>query len=153
MGENSGIAWTNHTWNPWQGCHKVSAGCENCYMEREKLRYGQDPHVVKRSARQTFNLPLRLDSGRVFTCSWSDFFIAEADEWRPEAWEIIRRTPHLIYQILTKRPERIAQCLPPDWGDGWKNVWGGVTVEAPDYYHRIEELLLLPLCPGRLQNH
>jgi len=41
----------------------------------------------------------------VFTCSWSDWFHADADAWRDEAWDIIRRTPHLTYQILTKRPE------------------------------------------------
>ena len=58
-----------------------------------------------------------------------DFFIAEADAWRPEAWEIIKATPHLQYQILTKRPERILQCLPPDWGEGYANVWLGISVE------------------------
>ena len=41
----------------------------------------------------------------------------------------MRRTPHHVYQVLTKRPERIRQCLPPDWGDGWPHVWLGVTVE------------------------
>lgn len=52
---------------------------------------------------------------KIFTCSWSDFFIEEADEWRSEAWEIIKDTPEFIYQILTKRPERVVKCLPPDW--------------------------------------
>ncbi len=41
MGERTGIAWTEKTWNPWQGCHKVSAGCTHCYMYSEKIRYGQ----------------------------------------------------------------------------------------------------------------
>jgi len=66
----------------------------------------------------------------VFTCSWSDFFIEEADFWRETAWEIIRKTPHLTYQILTKRPERIKECLPLDWPLG--NVWLGVTAENQD---------------------
>ena len=55
-----------------------------------------------------------------------DFFIADADEWRSEAWEIIRRTPQLTYQILTKRPVLLQRRLPADWGSGWPNegfVW------------------------------
>src|SRR6266498_5551388 len=123
MGETTGIAWTQRTWNPWHGCHKVSAGCKNCYMFREKRQYGQDPDVVVRS-KTTFNAPLKWkDSALVFTCSWSDWFIEEADPWRDEAWDVIRRTPHLTYQILTKRIERASSCLPKDWP--LKNVWLG----------------------------
>ena len=130
MAENSAIEWTQHTWNCWQGCHKVSEGCANCYMYRDKKRYGQDPTKVVRSAKNTFNMPLRLkDPAHVFVCSWSDFFIADADDWRAEAWEIIRKTPHLTYQLLTKRPENIADRLPADWGSGYSNVWLGVTAE------------------------
>ena len=93
MGMNSKIEWTDATWNPWQGCHKVSPGCENCYMFREKTAYGQDPDVVVRSKLPTFNLPLKLkEPQKVFTCSWSDFFIQEADPWREDAWDIIDRT-------------------------------------------------------------
>lgn len=140
MGEKTGIEWTDATWNCWQGCHKVSAGCKFCYMFREKQRYGQDPNVVRRSSDSTFNLPLTWAKHpekygrikRVFTCSWSDFFIAEADLWRGEAWEIIRRTPQFTYQILTKRPERILFSLPGDWGQGYANVWLGVSVENQD---------------------
>ena len=70
MGENTGIEWTNHTWNPFQGCHKVSEGCRFCYMYRDKLRYGQDPRVVVRSKPATFNAPLKWkDPALVFTCS------------------------------------------------------------------------------------
>ena len=130
MGRSSKIEWTQMTWNPWQGCHKLSAGCKNCYMFREKKRYGQDPDVVVRSKPNTFNLPLRIKEAQlVFACSWSDFFIKEADQWRKEAWEIIRQTPHLAYQILTKRIEHAAEQLP--WGDGdpWPNVHLGVSCE------------------------
>src|SRR5262245_22876419 len=109
MGERTGISWTDVTWNPWQGCHRVSAGCRGCYMYAQKRRYGQEPSAVSRSSWATFNLPYRLrEPGRVFTRSWSDFFLEEADDWRPMAWDIIKDTPHLTYQILTKRPERIA---------------------------------------------
>ena len=130
MGEATEISWTEATWNPWRGCHKVSAGCKNCYMFDGQLRYGQDPGQVIRAAPATFGAPLKWHEGRkVFTCSWSDWFIREADPWRGEAWDIIRATPQHTYQVLTKRPERIAECLPADWGAGWPNVWLGVSAE------------------------
>ena len=131
MGEKTSIAWTDRSWNPWQGCHKVTLGCQQCYMFRDKIRYGQNPDVVVRSKPPTFNAPLsrkwnqeNAAGQRVFVCSWSDFFIEEADPWRAEAYAIMAATPWLTYQILTKRPERI---------DGrWAflpNVWLGVTAE------------------------
>jgi len=136
MAENSKIQWTENTWNPWQGCRKVSPGCKYCYMYRDREKFGQDPTIVKRSNPATFNKPLtRKKPAMVFTCSWSDWFIQEADEWRPEAWDIIRRTPHLTYQILTKRPERIADNLPPDWGAGYPNVWLSVSAEDQDTFN------------------
>lgn len=135
MGKQTNIQWTNDTWNPWHGCIKISPGCKNCYMYSDKKRYGQDPHKIVRAKPATFNAPLtKLKGPLVFTCSWSDFFIEEADQWRPEAWEIIKATPHLTYQILTKRPERIKKCLPPDWGDGYKNVWLGISAEDKKHY-------------------
>jgi protein gp37 len=80
----------------------------------------------------------------VFTCSWSDWFHEGADAWREEAWDIIRRTPHLTYQILTKRPERMRQHLPADWGNGYPNVWLGVSVENQRWTTRIPWLLKVP---------
>jgi protein gp37 len=131
VSETTAISWTDKTWNPWQGCHRVSPGCAHCYMHTEKKRYGQDPTTVVRSKPPTFNAPKKWkEPAKVFTCSWSDFFIEEADPWRAEAWDIIRATPWLTYQIVTKRPERIASCLPADWGKGWPNVWLGTTVES-----------------------
>lgn len=130
MADKSGIQWTNATWNPWQGCTPKSEGCANCYMYSQKRRWGQDPTTIVRSSKATFYAPLKkLKGPLVFTCSWSDFFIENADEWRPEAWEIIAKTPHLTYQILTKRPELVQKRLPEDWGDGYPNVWLGVTTE------------------------
>lgn len=137
MGETTGIAWCDATWNPWQGCHKVSEGCKNCYMFRDKKRYGQDPNTVVRSADATFCKPLTwaknrekyASINRVFTCSWSDFFITEADPWRNAAWEIIANTPQLKYQILTKRPERFEDCFPQTWMVDFDHVWIGVSAE------------------------
>jgi protein gp37 len=143
--EKSKIQWTDATVNFWTGCKKVSAGCKFCYMYRDKERYGKDPTTVMRTAPATFEAALKWkDSKRIFTCSWSDFFIEEADTWRADAWDIIRKTPHHQWQILTKRPERIAECLPPDWGDGWDNVWVGVSVESQDFTHRLESLAKIP---------
>jgi protein gp37 len=116
-------------------------------MYRQRLEYGdpEDFAEVIRTTEKTFRMPTRLDKPSViFTCSWSDFFIADADPWRAEAWDIIRSTPHLLYQILTKRPENIAERLPSDWGQGYENVWLGVTVELEKYLSRIEVMRANP---------
>lgn len=129
MGKESKISWTEATWNPFYGCHKVSSGCKFCYMYRDQERYGQNPKVVIRS-KSNFNAPLKWkDPKIIFTCSWSDWFIEEADEWRDELWKIIKATPYHTYQILTKRPERILDHLPSDWNDGYANVWLGISAE------------------------
>jgi protein gp37 len=130
MSQSTGIEWTEATWNPWYGCTKVSPGCARCYMYREIRQYGRDPEVVTRS-KTTFRQPLlwRAQPRLIFTCSWSDWFHEAADPWREEAWEIVRHTPQHTYQILTKRAERIAGHLPKDWGDGYPNVWLGVSIE------------------------
>lgn len=144
MATKSSIEWTESTWNPWHGCLKVSPGCKNCYMYRDKSRYGQDPRYVVRS-KTTFYEPLKwIEPRTIFTCSWSDWFIEDADAWRYDAWEIIRQTPQHTYQILTKRPERIAQCLPKDWAGGYDNVWLGVSIEDQQYIWRKEILLGIP---------
>lgn len=152
MGDRSGISWCGPTWNPWVGCVKKSAGCAQCYMYRDMGRYGQDPRIVRRTAPATFNRPLKwareVEAGKrngidrvVFTCSWSDFFNPEADEWRPDAWDIIRRTtPALKYLILTKLPERIFEHLPADWGRGWPGAGLGTSVENREALWRVNPL-------------
>jgi protein gp37 len=144
MAQETNISWTQATYNPWHGCLKVSPGCKNCYMYRDKQRFGQDPKMITRS-KAGFHAPLKWKDPRlIFTCSWSDWFIEEADDWRDEAWDVIRQTPHHTYQILTKRPERILEHLPKDWGDGWKNVWLGVSVESQKYVERVAILQRVP---------
>jgi protein gp37 len=116
-------------------------------MYRDQERYGRDPKDVHRSAPATFNSPLKWkEPKRVFTCSWSDFFIEHADPWRDDAWWIIKNTPHLTYQILTKRPENIIGRLPGDWylPNGYPNVWLGVSVENMDYLWRTSLLMAVP---------
>ena len=142
MAENSKIQWTDHTVNFWTGCIKVSEGCKYCYMFRDKERYGLNPTDVVKVKDSTINKVLKgaKKGDKIFTCSWSDFFIKEADEWRDWAWNIIRSRPDLNWQILTKRPERISECLPKDWGMGWDNVWIGVSVENQKNTNRIQYL-------------
>src|SRR3990167_9533069 len=148
MARDSKISWTDSTWNPWIGCHKVSPGCKNCYAETlVENRMGRKFSEIRRASPATFNAPLRWNSilgdyetgdmHYVFTCSISDFFIEEADAWRDEAWDIIRRTPHLTYQILTKRPERIEAHLPADWeSPQYDHVWFGISAETQELYDR-----------------
>lgn len=137
MGDRTDIAWTEKTWNPWHGCRKISPGCKNCYMFREKRQYGQDPEAVVKS-KTMFNAPLKwVDPSLIFTCSWSDWFIEEADEWREEAYGVIRATRQHAYQILTKRSARFASLILPDL----PNVWWGVSVEDRKYgLPRIDQL-------------
>ena len=128
------------TWNLWHGCKKVSPGCANCYMFRRDEEYGKDPTNVHKTS--SFNLPVRkyrsgpykglnrIPAGSlIYTCFTSDFFIEEADDWRPEAWDMIRRRPDCSFFMITKRPERILQCLPADWGKGWDHVHISCTCE------------------------
>lgn len=127
---NSGIEYIDHSWNPWIGCHKVSPGCDNCYMHREMRRFGQNPGTVRRTSPATWKQALRFGKGStVFVCTWSDFFIEEADQWRKFAWRLIEQRPDVRWLLVTKRPERIDGNLP--WGDDqpWPNVVGIVTAE------------------------
>jgi protein gp37 len=153
MAENTTISWTDHTWNWAQGCPKNPDsqyfGCLNCYMYRDKKRYGQDPVTVIQSKNDTFYFPLKSKNikpgDKIFTLSWGDFFNVQADPWRPAAWDIIRRTPHYVYLILSKWPENILSRLPDDWGSGWPNVWLGVTTENQQMADkRIPILLQVP---------
>jgi protein gp37 len=156
MGKQTEIEWCDASWNPWYGCRKVSVGprggCTHCYVEREMRRYGLDFLKVTRAKDATFRAPLKWkEPMRIFTCSWSDWFIEQADPWRAEAWEIIRQTPQHTYMILTKRPERIMKSnlnyLTPwaPWGKPWPNVWLGVSVENQEQADkRIPLLLTIP---------
>lgn len=136
MGRTTGISWTDSTHNFWYGCRKVSQGCKHCYAEREMTRFGKDFTTVTRA--KGFDAPLRWKEPRkVFVNSWSDFFIEEADPWRPQALLIMARTPHLTYQVLTKRPAHMYEVMhawyTSDEGKRFPqplpNVWLGVSTE------------------------
>ncbi|PHQ30887.1 DUF5131 family protein [Leeuwenhoekiella nanhaiensis] len=143
--QDSKISWTDKTWNPWRGCNKVSAACKHCYMFRYYSNRGINPNLVVKQE-GVFDKPLRMDRGsKIFTCSMSDFFHEGADEWRADAWEIIKKTPNHSYLILTKRPERIKENLPEDWSkENYGHVWLGVTVESQKEVHRIHTLGEIP---------
>lgn len=124
-------------WNPWHGCKKISEGCANCYMYfLDKMRDQNGANIYR--TKNGFDYPLqknrhgsyKIQSGEtVRVCMTSDFFLAEADQWREEAWSIIWQRPDVKFLLLTKRPERVAACLPRDWGQGWENVFFNVTCE------------------------
>lgn len=124
-------------WNPWHGCHKCSPGCLNCFVYYLDSKRGKDASIVTKS-KTNFNLPLKKDRqgnykipshSTVATCFTSDFFIEEADEWRSEAWDIIKARKDVTFLICTKRIERFEKCIPADWGKGYDNVIIAVTCE------------------------
>ena len=124
-------------WNPWHGCHRYSEGCQNCYAYFLDKRYGRDTNEVVKN-KSDFTLPIKKDKtgawklpngSYVRVCMASDFFLEDADEWRDEAWDLIRRRKGVTFSLLTKRASRIKDCLPPDWGDGWDHVAFSVSCE------------------------
>ena len=140
-------------WNPWHGCVKCSEGCENCYMyylDKVRNKNGRDIYRTKSG----FTYPLQKDkngnykvkSGEMIrVCMTSDFFLEEADDWREEAWDVMHKRSDVKFFLLTKRPERVEQCLPKDWGDGWDNIFFNVTCENQKRAdERISILLELP---------
>lgn len=127
------------TWNPWHGCHKISAGCQNCYVYRIDEKHGRDASQVTRN--KNFSIPIRRNrSGGykvppgeiIYTCFSSDFLLEDADPWREEAWDIMRARPDCQFLFITKRIHRLAEVLPADWGDGYENVHICCTVENQD---------------------
>jgi protein gp37 len=139
--QNSNISWTDHTFNPWIGCKKVSPACDHCYAEAWAERFG-DGHLWNGARRITvpanWRKPIKWnkqaqESGvraRVFCASLADVFDNQVpEEWRADLWNLIESTPFLDWLLLTKRPQNIQKMLPANWGDGWANVWLGTTVE------------------------
>ncbi len=152
MGTNSKIEYVNHSLNFWIGCTRVSVGCENCYAHSGMKMYGKDPTVVTRTSRAIWRQPLikeratgeyKWKSGdKIFVCSWSDFFHKDADGWRTEAWDLMRKRPDLYWVIVTKRLEQVAHWIPVNWD--WPNRVLIVTCENQEKIdERIPQLLKL----------
>ncbi|MEO0955657.1 MAG: phage Gp37/Gp68 family protein [Pseudomonadota bacterium] len=161
MAESSNIEWTDATFNPWVGCTKISPACDNCYAEDWAKRFGDvewGNAPRRRTSEKNWNNPRRwnrqadeweAEHGRprfVFCASLADVFDNQVDPtWREDLWKLIKECDRLVWLLLTKRPQNIAKMLPPDWGEGYANVWLGTTVENQEIADRnIPHLMAAP---------
>jgi protein gp37 len=160
MGADSKIQWTDHTFNPWWGCARVSPGCENCYAEAFAKRTGKAKWGVKEERRffgdKHWAEPLKWNAAarkagerhRVFCASMADVFEDRDDleDARFRLLALINQTPFLDWLLLTKRPENILRMLPGYFDAGAvPNIWFGTTVEDQRRAEeRIPELLRVP---------
>lgn len=162
MAENSGIEWTHHTLNPWIGCTKVSAACDFCYAEVWDQRFQGErwgPHAARTKTKalgkvSTWNHKAKVagERQRVFCSSLADIFDNHKSiqpEWREGLWEVIRKSPNLDFLMLTKRPQNIERYLPEDWGDGYDNVWLGISTENRE--EMLRRGTVLAGVPGKLK--
>lgn len=163
MGISTGIAWTDHTFNPWMGCQRVSPGCEHCYAEtfvtgRMRLPVWGPPKTTERKRTKTpwkdvlaWDRAAARDGVRrkVFCSSLADIFEdhPQVGPWRDEALALLAGCVNLV-QLLTKRPQNIRGMVPPAWlaPGGWpEHVWIGTTVEDQKRaQERIDHLLRVP---------
>jgi protein gp37 len=163
MGEHTEISWCDATFNGWFGCQRVSPGCENCYAEtlvttRLRLPVWGPPTTTARhrAAASTWKQPFRWNRKaaaesrrlKVFCSSLADVFEdhPQVAPWRADLFGMIEQTEHLVWLLLTKRPEHIRAMLPKSWLDEPRaNVWLGTTVEDQRRaYERIPHLLAVP---------
>ncbi len=149
MGAQTGVEWADRTFSPWWGCQEVSTGCTNCYAKTWAKRWGRNTLWGARGRREpvsesTWGDPVKWDkqaaaAGRVdltFCASMADVFEDHPDvvSLRKRLWELVYRTPNLIWMIPTKRPENVLDMVPQDWATygmiSWPgNVWIGTSVE------------------------
>jgi len=159
MAKNSGIEWTDHTFNPWWGCVRVSEGCVHCYAETFSKRTGNDVWGVDKPRRffkdKHWHEPIlwdkeagkKVDSTFVFCASMADWLEDRDDliEPRKRLCKLIEDTPNLTWLLLTKRIENAVKLVPDSWLNGAPvNAWFGVTTEdQKSYDKRIDYLLEL----------
>ena len=160
MAETS-IEWTDATWNPVAGCTVLTAGCTNCYAMRMAARLeamGTDKYrglTRKSGGRAKWTGKITLDHKalsipatwskprRVFVNSMSDLFHPDVPaDFIGEVWDVMADTPRHTYQILTKRPDRMAAIVPHL--ARLPNVWLGTSVEDSHVLYRIDELRSIP---------
>lgn len=161
MAEQSGIEWTDATFNPWWGCVRVSPACARCYADALAKRYGHKGLWDQEDGRRRFftddhwRKPRLWDRRaardgarlRVFCASMADVFedARILDEHRRRLWSLIDETPWLHWQLLTKRPENVMGLAP--WGDDWPdNVWIGTSIENSRFTFRADLLREIPAC-------
>jgi protein gp37 len=159
MAVGSAIEWTEATWNPVTGCDRVSPGCAHCYAlelsarlkrfgqakyQRDGTRASSGPGFAVTLHRQTLQAPLRWKRPRViFVNSMSDLFHEEVPvEFIREIFEVMAQAERHVFQILTKRHERLSQLAPLlQWP---RNVWMGVSIENRRFVHRADYLREVP---------
>lgn len=162
MAEETGIAWTDSTFNAWWGCVKVGPECEHCYAETLDAATGgnhwgvrslprkmsssnwRNPRIWQRDHEEFF--AKHQHNRRVFCGSMMDWCDKNAPEGqRDRLWKLIKETPNLTWQMLTKRSPNIVKYLPSEWGDGYENVWHGVSVGDKKHgFPRIDDLRKIP---------
>lgn len=162
MAETS-IEWTDVTWNPVAGCSVATSGCTNCYAMRMAARLeamGVDKYVGttrKSGGRakwtgqivldpQALTIPMTWKKPRkVFVNSMSDLFHPDVPvDFIAQVWATMAATPHHTYQILTKRPERMAEVLSGAEFALLPNVWLGTSVEDSRVVNRLDSLRQVP---------
>ena len=163
MASRSPIEWTEATWNPVAGCTMVSPACTNCYAMRmagrlEAMRQRKYLGTTHKSGgRFVWSGQISLDERaltiphswrkerRIFVNSMSDLFHeAVPPDFIRRVWEVMKVASWHTYQILTKRPERMAHVLSDPCFEVLRHVWLGTSVENADYVHRIESLRRTP---------
>ena len=157
------IEWTDSTWNPVAGCSIMSSGCTNCYamqMARRLEAMGVKKYHgltrksgvrniwngIVREDEASLDIPVRWKKPRkVFVNSMSDLFHPEVSaEFIRRVWDVMEATPRHIYQILTKRPDRMSELTGSEYLKKLSNVWLGTSVENRDVVNRIEKLKRVP---------
>lgn len=150
MGDTTGIEWTDSTFNPWIGCTKIAPACDHCYAAALDKRMGAVTHwgnvPRRRTSEHNWHEPLRWQKKadefgalhgrrrRVFCASMADVFDNQVDPaWRADLWSLIKQTPDLDWQLLTKRPQNIEKMKPSFWDEIRGNVWLGTTVEDQEH--------------------
>lgn len=172
MGQETGIEWTDHTFNPWRGCAKISEGCKHCYAEqlvvkRQGLPLWGEQAARKVAAESTWRNPVKWNAEaqrdgvrrRVFCASLADIFeeyahpahSAEVSAARVRLFRLIEQTPALDWLLLTKRTENVRRLvvemgwLANDGAEWPRNLWIGCTVENQQRAEeRLPHLLAIP---------
>lgn len=161
MGEQTKIAWADHTFNPWEGCVKISPACDSCYAAArdERLHHGDNwgkdaDRLMHKDAywRQPFKwnrdaIAAGKKRRNVFCGSLMDIMEdrRDLDAARRRVYDLVMMTPYLNWLFVTKRPMNFRRLLPMAWLDEMPhNVWGITTVESVEYTWRIDELLEIP---------
>lgn len=122
-------------WSPFRGCHKYSEGCLHCYIHKGDIKRGIDTNLVVKT--KDFYKPLevfknqtyKIKSGLCYMGFQTDFLLEEADIWRLECYEMMKKRQDVDFLFLTKRIERFEILLPDDWNDGYDNLIVSVSIE------------------------